>query len=162
MLIFLGVVFSCSTYDKTTIPNSGWKDLSDLTGEWTELERDKEGYFLYKPCDGDTPKILVTKDSIKLIPQVETPINLKISNYSITADSIVVNIASGNLNAEFIFKTVEPNAEYILYKWYFPEYENRGKRIITRSALAQKFRTVSNPCDNVKIPDQEFLPVEYD
>ena len=160
LLTLIGVFYSCA--NSNTIPESEWRNVSDLNGEWTELERDQKGYFIYNPCDGETPKISITNDSIVLKHQIETPTELRIEKYSVTPDSIILKTSSEYLNAELIFKIVERNANYILFKWYYPEYKNRGKQIITRSNLAQNFRTVNNPCDNEKVPDQEFLPIEFD
>ena len=162
ILTLLGIFHSCANRNTNSIPESEWRSLSDLNGEWIELERDHKGYFIYNPCDGETPKIFIKNDSIVLKYQIEAPSKLEIEKYSVTPDSIILKTASENLKADFIFKIVEPNANYILFKWDYPKYKNRGKKIITRSDLGKKFRTVNNPCDNEKVPDQIFLPVEFD
>ncbi len=138
-----------------------WESLTDLEGKWIEVERDSIGYFLYQPCDGQTPNIIVSNDSITLNHQIEEPTILPIDKISITKDSITIYTNTEILTAEFIFKIVDPNADHILFKWNYPKYENKGKQVIAKAASVKKMRNIENPCDTGKVPDHQFLPVEY-
>ena len=165
ILILIGIIYSCETNlnqnSAEYIPKEKWNNLNDLNGEWIELERDKEGYFLYDPCDGQTPEIIIDNKSILLKHQIDEPTKFEISEYNITNDSILIKSQNEILKAEFIFKLIKQKKNLILFKWNFPKYKNQGKKIITRLKLAKKLRVVKNPCDIEKVPEQEFLPVEF-
>lgn len=147
--------------DSTTKIPENWNGLIDLQGIWINIERDSTGYLLYDPCDGQTPGIKISNHSLILEHQLEEPTVLPIDQVSITKDSIIINTNS-NIAAEFIFKLVEPGSNFILFKWNYPEFGNSGKQVITREELSNDLRKIENPCDNEKVPDYEFLPVEYD
>ncbi|MBT8324558.1 MAG: hypothetical protein KJO96_04600 [Winogradskyella sp.] len=163
--LFFLLITSCNFKEETSptqaIPKEEWKNIKELYGNWTQLERDSIGYLHYKPCDGKTPSLLILKDSIILSQQIESPINLKIDSYKIKRDSIVLNVSSKNLNAEFTFRIVNSSAKFILFKWNYLEYMNTGKEIITRENLAKSFRQVENPCHMDKVSEMVFLPVEF-
>lgn len=150
------------------IPTNEWSNLDQLFGAWTQLERDDDGHFLYEPCDGNTPGIIISRDSITLIHQIEMPTYLSIKNYKISDKSITLKGSTENLESNFKFKIVEPNSKFILLKWEhklnskFGVVPNRGKKIITREILKSAFRLVKDSCDTEKIPNQVFLPVKYD
>lgn len=164
-LILIGIIYSCETNlnqnSAEYIPQEKWNNLNDLNGEWIELERDKEGYFLYDPCDGETPEVIIDNKSILLKHQIEEPTIFEITEYNVTNDSISIKSKNENLKAEFTFKLVKQKQNLILFKWNYPKYKNQGKRIITRLKLAKKLRLVKDPCDIEKVPKQEFLPVEF-
>lgn len=158
-------MFSCETsINKNSveyIPRKKWNNLDDLNGYWIELERDKEGYFLYDPCDGETPRMIIDNKSILLKHQIEEPTKFEITEYNVTDDVISIKSQNENLTAEFVFKLVNQKQNLILFKWNYPKYKNKGKRVITRLKLAEKLRMVKDPCDIEKVPEQEFLPVEF-
>lgn len=164
LLIIIISTISCISNaengSSTKIPEN-WESINDLQGEWVNIERDSTGYLLYEPCDGQTPGIVVSNDSLILRHQLEEPTALPIEKVSISGDSITINTSSNILTAEFIFKLVEPNAEHILLKWKYMD-GSRGKQVITKKELAKNLRKVENPCEKEKVPEYQFLPVEYD
>lgn len=167
IVLFLCIVItsiSCISHaekkGKSEVPDH-WESLTDLEGKWIEIERDSIGYFLYQPCDGQTPNIIVSNDFITLNHQIEEPTLLPIDKISITKDSITINTNSEILTAEFIFKIVDPNADHILFKWNYPKYQNKGKQVIAKASAVKKLRNIKNPCDTEKVPDHQFLPIEY-
>ena len=165
ILILIGIISSCAkSFNENSaeyIPQKKWNTLDDLNGEWIEIERDKEGYFLYDPCDGETPNLIIDNKSILLQHQIEEPTKFQIIEYNITSDSIFIKSQNENLKAEFVFKLVDQKENKILFKWNYLEYNNKGKQVITRLELAKKLRIIKNPCDIEKVPEQKFLPVEF-
>lgn len=165
ILILIGVIYSCETNPNTNtaeyIPKKQWNSLNDLNGNWVEIERDKKGYFLYDPCDGKTPEIIIDNYSILLKHQIEEPTRFVITEYNITNNSIIINGKFETLEAEFIFKIVNQKQSLILFKWNYPMFKNQGKKVITKLQLAKKLRVVEDPCDIEKVPEQDFLPVEF-
>ncbi|MEX2349834.1 MAG: hypothetical protein WD554_03050 [Flavobacteriaceae bacterium] len=161
IITYTSCISDIKKHPTTKIPEN-WEGLSDLQGKWIKIERDSKGYFLYQPCDGQTPSILISTDSLTLNHQVEEPTVLPIDRVSITKDSITINTNAEILTAEFIFKLVGPNADHIIFKWNYPKYKSRGKQAITRKELSKYLRNIENPCNTEKVPDHQFLPVEYD
>ena len=146
------------------IPTDSWTDFNQLTGTWVELERDSSGHFVYDPCDGDTPSVKITKDSIVLRHQIETPTVLRIDKLEVFEKKISIEASTEGLESNFEFKIVEPNSKLILFKWNFiyGKHRSHGKKVITEETLLSKFRLIKDPCDVEKIPNQKFLPVKYD
>ena len=144
-----------------SIPKEEWKNINNLLGNWTQLERDSIGYLHYKPCDGQTPRLQILKDSLILTPQLESPVIFQIDSFDLRKDSIILNASSNTLKAEFIFRIVNSSREFILFKWNYLDYTNTGKEIITRENLAESFRQIENPCEIEKVTEMIFLPVEF-
>jgi hypothetical protein len=56
--------------NNTEIP-SYWSSLSAIQKEWIEVEKDKDGYLIYEPCDGTTPTIKLDRGKLIIRPQIE-------------------------------------------------------------------------------------------
>lgn len=168
-IIFFILIFSsfhsCISKDdpgfSNTIPSTKWTSLHQLEGLWTELERDSIGHLLYEPCDGSTPRILISKDSVVLKHQIEMPTRLKIDQYDISGKKITILASSGKLKYNFIFKIIESHSKLIICKWS-NNYGNNGKEVLTTEIFKNEIRRVKDSCDIDKIPNQQFLPVEYE
>ena len=166
VLLILVFISSCKTHNESNpFPvalKDEWTSIDDLIGIWTELQRDNKGYLHYIPCDGETPGIEITKDSVLLIPQLENPIAFRIDQFSIERDSLSITASSKELNAVLTFKVVDPKEQQLLLKWYFPKSQNRGKQILTRNQLLVNYRSVDNTCVTEKRPELQFLPIVID
>ena len=161
IITYSSCLSNAQTDSTKTIPEN-WESINDLQGKWNQIERDSTGYLLYDPCDGQTPGIIISNDSLTIIHQLEEPTIVPIDKVFITKDSITINTNSEILTAEFIFKLVGANADHILFKWDYPIYQNRGKQVITKEELSKALKFVENPCKYEKVPEHQFLPVEYD
>ena len=127
------------------------------------MERDGLGHFVYDPCDGNTPSVTITQDSIILRHQIEMPTLLVIDRLEVSENLISLKASAEGLQSNFEFKIVERNSKFILFKWnhIYGKHLSHGKKIITKEALKSEFRLIKDPCDVEKIPNQEFLPVIY-
>lgn len=136
-------------------------DLTEVLGTWKKIERDSIGYFLYQPCEGKIPGVRITQDSIFLISQIEGPDPMKIDNLQTFKDSLKVLASNRYSEAEFTFKIVEPQQDFILFKWNFPVTQNKGKQIIMKNEDAEQLRKVVDTCLYEKRETRYFLPIEY-
>ena len=138
-----------------------WNNFYELVGTWTALERDSIGYLHYFPCDGKTPQVEIFKDSLVLKHQIENPTTFHIDSTTVIKDRILIHASSNNLNAEFDFKIVTTSAQFILFKWRYLKLRKEGKKILTREHMAQNFRQLKNTCETEKVPEIQFLLVEF-
>lgn len=49
-----------------------WKSLNAIQKEWIKLEKDKDGYLIYEPCDGNTENIKFEKPGIVINYRIES------------------------------------------------------------------------------------------
>ena len=168
LFVILIILTSCKNKGdgntSNAIPSDTWTDFNQLTGTWIELERDSLGHFVYDPCDGNTPGVIITKDSIVLRHQIETPTTLSIDRLEVSEKKISIEASTEDLESNFEYKIVESNSKLILFKWnhIYGKRRSHGKKIITKETFISEFRFVKDSCDTEKIPNQVFLPVKYD
>lgn len=162
--LILIIIFSCS--NKTV---NVWKEKSELLGTWIKLERDNKGYLIYDPCDGNNNFIGITKNNIIYDLSHESPDTLKIDFIKIlkTKNEIEFSGTQKFYSIKSILKIIDSKNKLYLLKWELKpknssENLRKGKMMITRKGNEKYFRFIDNPCDNEKIPEKEFLPVEYE
>ena len=136
-------------------------DLDRLVGTWTEIERDSMGFFLYQPCDGNTPEVRISKDSIILVHQIEDATEMRIDSLIRYRDSIAVLASSNFREGMFVLKKIESEEDFLLFKLYFPKHNNRYKQIIMRIENSKAMRKVVDSCLTEKTATRHFLPIEY-
>ncbi|WP_334058385.1 hypothetical protein [Polaribacter sp. P097] len=162
--LILIILFSCS--NKT---DNVWKEKSEVLGTWIKLERDDKGYLIYDFCEGNNNFIGITKNNIIYNLSQESPDTLKIDFIKIlkTKNEIEFSGSHEFYSIKSILKIIDSKNNLYLLKWELQpksssEKLRKGKMMITRKDHEKYFRFIDNPCDNVKIPEKEFLPVEYE
>ena len=169
--IFLFIIFS-STYgqnknDKQDIivtePKSTntkihqtWKSLSAIQKEWIKVEKDKNGYLIYDPCDGSNPTIKFDKGYLVINSTLES------DKFSFEKFTRITGNKSFRLDAynkenktwfEIKAKIIDNKNGIVLWelsnvKWLMTPIENRDK-----------FRQIKNNCPREKKSELKFLPV---
>ena len=164
IIIILIITFSCSR----KIDNN-WKENSELFGTWVNLERDNEGYLIYDPCDGNNNFVTITKDNVIYDIGHEGPDTLKFKYIKILKTSNEIEFL-GTLkysSTKSTMKIIDFDKKLYLLKWElklknYPDEIRKGKMMMTRKEYEKDFRFIDNPCDYERIPEKEFLPIEYD
>ena len=165
IIIFLIIIFSCSR----KIDNS-WAENSELFGTWVNLERDDKGYLIYEPCDGGYTNIIdINNDIVIYDLGHESPDTLIIDEVKILESSNQIEfLATHELyHMRSIMKIIDFDKKLYLWKWELspissPNNKRKGKMMMTRKDFEKDFRFIDNPCDNERVPEKVFLPIEYD
>ena len=158
------MLFSCINEKKNI-----WGSPSKLQGTWVNLERDQNGYLIYKPCDsGFNSSVIVNKEEIIYQMGHEEPDTLKITSVKILNSLNEIEISGQNeyYSIKSLMKIINIDEKLYLWKWELtPKTGSRemrnGKRMMTRKEFENDFRFIDNPCDTERVPEKEFLPVEH-
>lgn len=145
-----------------------WNSLSEVNKEWIRVERDDQGYLLYNPCDGSTPEVVIENGKISVHWQLET-ITLNIDKFTRSRNNTGLYIGGNNewLIGEFDVKIVDPDKKLALWKFYIDDKQRHSsdydiKWVMTPKEYIQEFRQEDNPCPTEKIPEKQFLPIEFE
>lgn len=173
-LIYIFILFnvlSCKGQSKTTelditttypkinlrkIPKT-WKNLSAIQKEWIKVEKDKDGYLIYEPCDGNTETIKFENGTININWRIEG------EKYSYEKFTRITGNNSFRLDAYGIEnkKSFEINAKIVDSKNGIVLWEFDGvKWLMTPKENYKSFRIVKNNCETEKKPELEFLPID--
>lgn len=147
-----------------------WKEIDDVFGDWTSLERDKEGYLIYSPCNGTTPRLRVNEGKVTIFWKLEGLNSFRIEKIKMNSKNEIVIYSKDFDNEETIavFKIhiADSHRKLVVWEWNidWPIYQGGHtsyKWITTRSIHEQEFRHVDNPCPKGLIKEKEFLELEY-
>jgi len=133
--------------NNTKIP-SYWKDLSSIQKEWIEVEKDKDGYLIYEPCDGNTPTIKLERGKLIIKPQIEPE---EIYEYDKFTRLI------GNKSFRMTTRIGEIKATIFDYKKGLVLWEINGdKQLMTPIETSKNFRHIKNNCPDEKRNELKF------
>jgi len=163
IIIILIIVVSCS---KKT--NKNWKENSKLFGEWSNLERDNNGYLIYKPCNGNNNSVIINKNSVIYDLGHESPDTLKIDSIKILKSLNEIEFSGTNefYSIKSIMRIIDIEKKLYLLNWELKpknssQKKRNGKMMMTRKGNEKDFRLIVNACDNERKPEKEFLLIEY-
>jgi hypothetical protein len=148
------------TYPKTNYREIAktWKSLKAIQRDWIKVEKDKDGYLIYQPCDGETETVKLegTRLTIKWRFEETQVFELEkftrlTKNNAFRADAQdVVN----KIGIEIKAKIVDYKNGIVL--WEF----NDNKWLMTPKNNLKSFRIIKNNCVTEKKKELEFLPIE--
>ena len=154
-----GELHITTTYPKINhrrIPKT-WKRISAIQKEWIKVEKDKDGYLIYKPCDGNTETIKFDNGNININWRIEG------EKYSYEKFTRITENKSFRLNAYGIEskKSFEIQARIVDSKNGIVLWEFNGvKWLMTPKENYKSFRIIKNNCETEKKPELEFLPID--
>lgn len=149
---------------------STWESEADLTGVWTSLERDKEGYLVYTPCDGITPRIKIAGNKVSLYRRLEGLNIFRIEHTEMISDRELRIWAfdEDNEDTKAVFKVKIADNDRKLVVWDFsinwPVYQGGYtdyKWVTTRKEFEKDFRAINNNCTLQLKKEMVFLPLEF-
>ncbi|MFA6260252.1 MAG: hypothetical protein WC760_02205 [Bacteroidia bacterium] len=161
------------TEAKRVLPESlpeAWNSIADIEGGWTSLERDHQGYVVYKPCNGITPKIKIQDQKLIIYWKLEGMNTFIIERAKIISDKEVKLYAhdhdNENTTAVFTIEIADAQRNLVLWEYTinWPLYQGdvtTYKWITTRKEYEDKFRFVDHACPNGLIKELDFLPLEF-
>ncbi len=169
-MIFLTMAVACQKKDSATSEKSAplekWNNLSEVSKDWIQLERDTDGYLIYDPCDGDTPRLKIDSGRIDLYFRLDDPYKFGIDKYTRTLNSkglMVFGIGKfGTVTANA--KIVDPKNKLVLWTFEINDKQlgnSEFKWVMTPKSYEKEFRHVDNPCPTEKISEKVFLPIEF-
>ena len=137
--------------NNTEIP-SYWKSLSSIQKEWIEVEKDKDGYLIYEPCDGNTPTIKFERGKLVIKPQIEPE---EICEYD------KFTRLTGDKSFRMDTKFGEIKATIFDYKKGLVLWEINGdKQLMTPIENSKNFRHIKNNCPDEKRNELKFDSIE--
>ncbi|WP_297984944.1 hypothetical protein [uncultured Chryseobacterium sp.] len=128
----------------------------DLYGKWIEIKKDKNGFLIYKPCDGETPFLIITEKEIKYYSQIEEPAIYLINSFKKQENKKLIYAKDNKGSTIFFTANLNQNNEnYILWDW---EINNIKYQMLTINMNeSKKMRVIKNPCENDKAKELEFI-----
>lgn len=147
-----------------------WNNTNSLYGTWTMLERDSIGYLVYKPCNGSTPGINLSKKEISIHWRLEGPDKFIIKDIYPINNNTAIYIQAINehgIKAEFNVRIVNSKLHLYLWNWTIHWGEQQGgpwedKWVMTHNKFEKEFRVVDNPCPHEMKVEKEFLLIEFE
>lgn len=143
--------------DLRKIPQT-WESLNAIQKEWVKVEKDKDGYLIYKPCDGNTETIKLENQGISINWRLEGQTYYFEKFTRITGNSSFRLDAYDTNNEEgFEIKARIVDAENGIVLWEF----DGVKWLMTPKENYMNFRTLKNNCETEKKSELSFLPIEF-
>lgn len=147
-----------------------WTSIADIEGGWTSLERDYQGYVVYKPCNGITPRIKIRDQKMTIFWKLEGMNTFIIERAKIISDKEVKlyahDLDNENTTATFTIEIADHQRNLVLWEFTinWPLYQGdvtTYKWITTRKEYENKFRFVDHACPNGLVKELDFLPLEF-
>jgi hypothetical protein len=147
--------------------NTSESALKEILGTYIQVERDSLGYLIYKPCDGRTPRIEVTQDSIIVFGQIDFPARLE--KFKITEKKGTIRMKAHNIDEiywNFNWRPVGTEHDLVLVEWKWASrigsFKQKGRALYAPESNASDMRIVRNKCNSEKVPELQFLPIEFE
>ena len=147
------------TYPKiklTEIPKT-WKSLDAIQKDWIKVEKDKDGYLIYQPCDGET-ETLKLDGRLTLNWRFEDTQTFELEKFTrltkndaFRADCYDVE---NRIGFEIKVKIVDNKNGIALWEI------NGNKWLMTPKENIKSFRIIKNNCETEKKKELDFLPIE--
>lgn len=125
--------------------------------KWIEVKADKKGYLVYKPCDGNTFSIDIKYQTD--VAEIRYPIESIFVRYDY--------ITTVNNDDNFFVYLSNEGKEVLQFK--INEYDGKNQIVLLKLENKQYlmtpyknkdfFRKIENKCENGKVSELEFLPI---
>lgn len=147
------------TYPKVNLRKiEKWKSLNAIQKEWIKVEKDKEGYLIYEPCDGNTETIKIEGARLTINWRIENPQKLELEKFTRLTknDAFRADAHDYENKKEFEIKAKIVDYQNGIVLWEFDDI----KWLMTPKENYTSFRIVKNNCKTEKKKELEFLPIE--
>lgn len=131
-----------------------WKSLNTIQKDWIKVEKDKNGYLIYHPCDGETETIKLEDGRLTINWRLEDSQKFELEKFTRLTKNNAFRADAYDLENKIGF---EINAKIIDYKngivlWEF----NGNKWLMTPKENIKGFRIIKNNCKTVKKKELVF------
>ena len=149
------------TYPKINhreIPKT-WKSLNAIQKDWIKVEKDKDGYLIYQPCDGKTETVKLEGARLTINWRIEDSQKFELEKFTRLTENNAFRADGHDVENKIGF---EIKARIVDYKngivlWEF----NGNKWLMTPKENFKSFRIIKNNCKTQKKKELDFLPIEY-
>lgn len=148
------------TYPKINLRkiDKTWKSLDAIQKEWIKVEKDKDGYLIYQPCDGATEKLKLDNGHLTINWRFEDDQTFELEKFTRLTKNDAFRADCYDVENRIGF---EIKAKIVDYKngivlWEF----NGNKWLMTPKENFKSFRIINNNCETGKEKELEFLPID--
>lgn len=147
------------TYPKINhreIPQT-WKSLDAIQKDWIKVEKDKDGYLIYLPCDGETETVKLD-GRLTINWRIEQPQKFELEKFTRITENKGFRADGYDIEKKIGF---EIKARIVDYKNGIVLWEFNGiKWLMTPKENFKSFRIIKNNCEVEKRKELDFLPIE--
>ena len=134
-----------------------WKSLNAIQKEWIKVEKDKDGFLIYEPCDGNTETIKFENGNILINWRIEGE-KFNYEKFTRKTGNTSFRLDASGIESKQNF---EINAKIVDYKNGIVLWEFDGiKWFMTPRENYKSFRIIKNNCETEKKNELEFKPIE--
>lgn len=142
-----------------------WESLSAIQRSWIKLERDKDGYLIYEPCDGVTPTIFLddsTSTDVAIYWEDNTSSKMYTNKCTRVKGREAFYRSTANKDDEVEIYAEIKDVDRRLVLWKFAT-KNRGSFywVMTPIEFKDEFRFIKDSCGTQSSEPRKFLPVEF-
>lgn len=149
-----------TTYPKTNNREIAktWKSLKAIQKDWIKVEKDKDGYLIYQPCDGETETIKLEGARLTINWRFEDAQIFELEKFTRLAKNDAFRADCYDVKNKIGFET---KAKIVDYKNGIALWEINGNRwLMTPKENFKSFRIIKNNCETEKKKELDFLPIE--
>ena len=152
----LDLIITHPKVNQREIPKT-WKSLKSIQKDWIKVEKDKDGYLIYQPCDGKT-------ETVKLDGNLT--INWKLEDSQVFELEKFTRLTGNDAFRADCYSVkdkvgFELKAKIIDYKKGIVLWEIKDiKWLMTPKENSNSFRIIKNNCVTEKKKELDFLPIE--
>ena len=140
-------------------------EVNEILGTYIQVERDSLGYLIYKPCQGRTPRIEVSQDSIIVFGQIDFPARLEKTKLNEKKGSIRMKAENNGIYWSFTWKQVDTDQGLVLIDWKWSaggSFSRKERAVYMNESKAKLIRRVENRCEGENATELQFLPIEFE
>ena len=148
------------TYPKTKSREIAktWKSVNAIQKDWIKVEKDRDGYLIYQPCDGKTETIKLEGARITINWKIENPQKFDLEKFTRLTENNAFRADGYDSEKKIGF---EIKARIVDYKNGIVLWEFNGNRwLMTPKENYKTFRIVKNNCETEKKKEIDFFPIE--
>jgi hypothetical protein len=149
------------TYPKmnlSQIPKT-WESLNSIQKTWIKVEKDKNGYLIYKPCDGETETVKLEGANLIINWRIDNSQKFELEKFTRLTNNDAFRGDAYDVQNKIGFEIKAKIVDYQngIVLWEF----NGNKWLMTPKEKSDSFRIIKNNCKTEKKKELDFLPIEY-
>ncbi len=150
-----------TTYPKINLRkiDKTWNSLNAIQKDWIKVEKDKNGYLIYQPCDGETETIQNEGAQLTINWRIENSQKFELEKFTRLTENNAFRADAYDIKNKIGFeikaKIIDNKNGIVL--WEF----NGNKWLMTPKENFKSFRIVKNNCKTEMRKELDFLPIEY-
>ena len=135
-----------------------WKSLNVIQKDWIKVEKDKDGYLIYQPCDGKTETIKLEGAHLTINWKIENPQKFDLTKFTRLSENNAFRAdghdSENKMGFEIKARIVDYKNGIVLWKF------NGNRWLMTPIENFKTFRIVKINCETEKKKEIDFLPIE--